>query len=285
MTTASTRPPRPALSITDEPPNRLRNPAYLRNNATAYLDGVADVLAGAKLAIRQVLAPMPGERLLDVGCGTGVDVLALADQVGPTGRALGIDTSDELIAKARDRADGNGVVRFEVGDAADLPLHHSTFDGARAERVLQHVAEPAAAVAELLRVTVPGGRVVLAEPDHEMWVVNTSDVVVTRSLLTWWVGHIRNPAIGRRLPELLIAAGARDVGVEVLPLVLPGLAAGDAVIGLAKLATAAQQARVVSPEQLSAWQADLREREARNSLMTLGAIVVASGVKPGSEGR
>lgn len=268
-----------------EPPNRLRNPAYLRRNATSYLDGVADVLAETKLAIRRVLKPKPGDRLVDVGCGTGVDVLALADQVGPTGRVVGIDTSDELIAQALQRGDGNPIVRFEVGDAADLPLEDGAFDGARAERVLQHVADPAAAVAELLRATVPGGRIVLAEPDHEMWVVNTSDGAVTRTLLTWWVSHIRNPSIGRRLPELLTTAGARDVRVDVLPLVLPGLAAGDAVIGLAKLADAATRAGVVPPEQLRAWQADLQERDAQKSLMTLGAIVVACGVKPGSEGR
>lgn len=272
--------PTAAATVETILPNRLPNPAYLRRDATTYLDGVADLLAGAKLAINEILDPRPGERILDVGCGTGGDVLALADQVVPGGCVVGVDLSEVLITKALSRAAGRAGVEFYVADATDLPMAPGTFDSVRAERVLQHVADPAQAVAEIVRVTAAGGRIVLAEPDHDMWAVNAGDIAVTRRLLAWWVDHIRNPWMGRQLPSLAAAAGITELRVTVLPLVLHGLAAADGVIGLGKVANAARAAAVLDASTIDAWQSQVERQDAEGRLLTLGALVVVSGVRP-----
>jgi ubiquinone/menaquinone biosynthesis C-methylase UbiE len=261
-------------------PNRLRNPAYLRRDATRYLDGVAGEIGAIKEAIREISQPRLGLRLLDVGCGTGTDAVALADRVGEQGYVVGVDTSEQLVAEAQNRIGERSWLEFRTGDACALPFPDASFDGVRAERVLQHVADTAMAVREMVRVTRPGGRIVLAEPDHDMWAVNCLDVAVTRQLMAWWVDHIRHPWMGRQLPGLLADTGVQDIRIDVLPVVLTSLASAEAVIGLAKVAGAAGAAGVLPADQAEAWHRDLVSRDAAGDLLTLGAIVVASGRTP-----
>ena len=128
-----------------------------------------------------LLAVHPGAHLLDVGCGPGDDVRALAQLVGRTGRVVGVDQSATMIAAARTRAAGAPLsVAYQVGDAQHLAFADESFDGCRAERVLMHVAHPQHALAEMIRVTRRGGRLVVLDPDFETLVVGAADQRVTR---------------------------------------------------------------------------------------------------------
>ena len=114
-----------------------------------YLDLMSR--GGGLLQLKQqtygLLELAPGHRVLDVGCGTGEDVRAMARLVGPTGRAVGIDGSVHLIEVATERSRaGDLPCEFRVGDATRLGFDDGEFDACRAERVLQHVADSAAAV-------------------------------------------------------------------------------------------------------------------------------------------
>jgi ubiquinone/menaquinone biosynthesis C-methylase UbiE len=94
----------------------------------------------------------------------------MLDKVGATGRVVGIDASQELIAKAIERTRARSRrLEFQVGDALALDFADDTFDACRIDRVLQHLHEPARGVAEMARVTRPGGRLCAHEPDwHTM---------------------------------------------------------------------------------------------------------------------
>src|SRR5690606_12723638 len=73
--------------------------------------------AGVTAALLDAAAPQPGERVLDIGCGAGATSLAVADRVGAGGGVLGVDISDPLIARARERAQGRAGVDFLIADA------------------------------------------------------------------------------------------------------------------------------------------------------------------------
>ena len=76
----------------------------------------------------ELLAPQPGDHLLDAGCGAGADVFALAALVGPTGQVVGVDRSAVMVAQARERAAGSGLpVDFRVGDITALDFPDNTF--------------------------------------------------------------------------------------------------------------------------------------------------------------
>lgn len=107
----------------------------------------------------------PGDRVLDLACGTGAVTRHAARRVTPGGRVIGIDVNPGMLsvaAQAVASADGGIGVRFEEADAEALPLPDACIDVACCQQGLQFVADRAAALAELHRVTVPGGRLVLS---------------------------------------------------------------------------------------------------------------------------
>jgi SAM-dependent methyltransferase len=104
--------------------------------------------------LRSFVAPAGDERAIDTGTGAGTLALALAPLVG---EVVGVDVVPELLERARAAAPAN--VTFLEGDATSLPFEAGSFDLSCSRRTLHHIARPELAVAELTRVTAPGGRV------------------------------------------------------------------------------------------------------------------------------
>jgi len=136
----------------------------------------------------QMARVLPEDGLvLDVGCGTGGDLAAIG-----VNRAFGLDTSKTMCGRAAAR--GAAVCR---GEAGALPFSDGSFAACRADRVLQHLGDPVAAIGELLRVTRSGGSIVLADPDQESLTIHVDGV-----------------------PRSFIGLGLVDVRVEAFPLLL-----------------------------------------------------------------
>lgn len=108
--------------------------------------------------VRAFVQPAGDERALDVGTGAGALALALAPLVA---EVTGVDVEPELLARARQRAPANAT--FEVADATALPFPDASFDLAGSVRTLHHIHRPELALAELARVTRPGGRVLVVD--------------------------------------------------------------------------------------------------------------------------
>ena len=193
--------------------DRSADPAY-------YIRFLDDASAEAsfqayKRRSYDLLAVREGQRILEVGCGTGDDARALAALVRPGGEVTAVDGSAAMVAEARKRAEGSGLpVRFEQGDAHHLNFPDGSFDGCRSDRMFMHLQDPKQALAEMARVTKPGGRVVVYEGDFETLVIDAPDRPLARKIVNAWCDGFRDGWLGRRIPALFRDAGLLDVTVS-----------------------------------------------------------------------
>lgn len=202
------------------------------------------------------LEPRPGAVLLDLGCGTGEDVLALARLVGSGGRAIGVDASAAMVAEARRRADAAGAgaaVEFLHAGANALTLPDDAVDGARVERVLQHLDDPGGAIAELARVVRPGGRVVAAEPDWGTFVIDSDDPAIAAVVAAAAARRLRSPGVGRTLRRRFLEAGLERVEVATRALVITDRAASDTVFDVPGAVRRAVEDGDLDPDRAAAW--------------------------------
>ncbi len=107
----------------------------------------------------------PGERVVDLGSGGGFDCLVAAEQVGPEGRVVGVDMTDEMLERSRAAASamGLGNVAFQKGIIEDLPVENGWADVVISNGVINLCADKKATFSEIYRVLRPGGRLQFAD--------------------------------------------------------------------------------------------------------------------------
>ncbi|MFD7621020.1 methyltransferase domain-containing protein [Streptomyces sp. NPDC059802] len=225
-------------------------------DAFAYLDRVAatDLGRSYKRHVLDELGIRPGETVLDLGCGPGTDLGALAEAVTATGAVIGIDYDRAAVDAARGRAAERSNVTVRLGDLHDLPLPDHTADRARTDRVLQHVADPVRALREARRVLRPGGRLVMAEPDWGTLTVDHPDSGLTRAYTQYVTDEaVRNARIGSQLARLATDAGFTVPMVVPVSPVFRDVRAADGILGLERTARRAVGAGYFTEEAARRW--------------------------------
>ena len=160
------------------------------------------------------LALPPTAHILELGCGTGVVLRALARRTGFSGHLVGVDQSPALIAAARRLAAEEGVdrcIEFQVGDVHHLSVADSSFDAAIAHTLVSHVADPLMVLKEAARVVRPGGSVAIFDGDFASLTFAHPDPAFAKAMDETIVETVfTNPRLMRDLPRL-----QQQVGLEI----------------------------------------------------------------------
>ncbi len=227
-----------------------------------------------------LLGATPGRRILEVGCGLGDDAASLAKLVAPGGWVVAIDGSQTMIEAARGRHGDVAGLSFDVADAAHLPFDDASFDACRIDRVLQHVADPASAILEMVRVIRPGGVLVAFDNDWETLTVDSTDRVITRSVVNAFCDRFPSGWIGRRLLPLFLRAGLGDIVIYPKTLVLRELDVADRIYSFLSTADQLAETGVISRNDADRWSDELRTADAEGRFFTSYTGFLVSGTRP-----
>ena len=178
------------------------------------VDGLPDkaLLASLGCGNPTALAELhPGETVLDLGSGGGIDVLLSARRVGPTGKAYGLDITDEMLALARQNQQTAGVenVEFLKGEIEDIPLPDASVDVIISNCVINLSGDKPRVLAEAFRVLKPGGRFAVSDV-----VVRGAVPAEVRRSMELWIGCVAGALEEMEFRTLLSSVGFEDVDIE-----------------------------------------------------------------------
>ena len=183
-----------------------------------YINGETDelpdsaVLASLGCGNPTALAELhEGEVVLDLGSGGGIDVLLSARRVGPTGKAYGLDMTDEMLALARANAQKAGAtnVEFLKGDIEQIPLPDNSVDVIISNCVINLSGDKSRVLAESFRVLKPGGRFAVSDV-----VVRGAVPEAVKQSMELWIGCVAGALEESEFARLLTAVGFADVDIE-----------------------------------------------------------------------
>jgi arsenite methyltransferase len=211
-----------------------------------------------RLAVLDALDPRPGERMLEAGCGAGPLLPAIGAAVGPSGRVVGIDISEDQAAAARVRCVNQPNVEIDVLDVCRLPYDAAAFDAIVAVQVIEYLDDPGRALAELRRVVTNRGRAVILATNWDTLFWNTDDEELTRKILQAWRQHAPHPNLPADLRPLLTQAGFQVIHQAPVPIINRAYHEDAFAWWAARLMVAFALARsLISTEEADAWLASL----------------------------
>lgn len=260
-----------------EPPIKgYADPQYLQDSGAAL-----GQLKQRSFALMQIQA---GHSVLDVGCGPGIDTVTLAGLVGPRGAVVGVDHDADMLSQAETRAVEAGVsdrVQHLNVDAAALPFDDNSFDACHSERVFQHQPDPTPLLAEMARVTRPGGRIVVVDIDYGTMSIDAPDTDLERRISR---AHaeltLHNGYAGRHLYRLFRRQQLVDVAVELFPIPVINYELARYLVRLDASEQEALKAGLISEAELERWQSSLQQAAAEGSFFGSVSMIIASGRKP-----
>jgi arsenite methyltransferase len=198
------------VATTDEHGTEVFGAALYQQEADQTITGAvaASLGCGVPTAVADL---QPGETVLDLGSGAGADVLISARRVAPSGRAIGLDMTDEMLELARNNAREAGVVNVEFvkGYLEQLPLDDASVDVVISNCVINLSGDKPATIAEAARVLRPGGRFaisdVIADPDMDEQ---------TKADMAAWTGCIAGALTEAEFRQILTAAGLEQIEIR-----------------------------------------------------------------------
>lgn len=244
-----------------------------------YLQAMARLLQDLKDTSYQMMNLKEDSIVLDVGCGPGVDAYHISQILSADGRVIGLDNDPHMIQEAENNYN-EANLEFVQGDVKKLPYGDGFFDAVRAERLFQVLPpefDHAEVLQELMRVTKKGGRMVLVDTDWASASVDYENYDLSNRLLDFFARVCRpNGFAGREFLGLMKRNGLELVDIQARPVIT--LDFSETTYG-EWLTREALAHGVATPEEMEAWNRDLKEKSDNGEFYSCVNMLVVAGVK------
>ncbi len=229
----------------------------------------------------RLLEATTGSHILDVGCGTGDDVLALAEIVDTRGRVVGIDNSEVMINEALKKNEKlNLPVEFYITNGQQFDFVDNSFNGCRADRLFQHLPDRKQVLSEMIRVVRPGGRVVVSDPDFDTRIIDAPNKTLTRKILAFISDLNRNGWTGRQMYRLFREIGLTDIVIIPVTLVFTDYILANQILGISSGVEEMQKVGQLSVNEAKEWLKELEQAEQAECFFSSITGFTVSGKKP-----
>ena len=229
----------------------------------------------------RIIADVGPTRVLDAGCGAGVDLVTLASCLPDRCGIVGLDASSSLLARARERTAGiRGRCSLVKGDILNTPFRDRTFNACRIDRVLQHIHEPERAIGDLARTLAPGGTLVAFDNDWDTFSISLDDQEIADRIRRSWCDSFASGRVGKDLPRMFSTCGLAGIQCEQRTLVLRDLPLAEQVFDLPHLIGRLGRAGILSEKEIALVRDELAGK-ARLGTFTSGYTgYLVSGIRP-----
>jgi len=231
-------------------------------------------------AILEQLNLSKGESVLDVGSGPGFLAESVADAVGASGRVVGVDISEDLVARSK-RRNNRTWLSFCTGDATALDERDAAYDAVVCAQVAEYIPDVDAVLSEVRRVLKPCGRFVIVATDWDGVIWHSGNPERMSRIMRYWEGHCAHSRLPRFLKGHLLKAGLQLQGASVFPIL--NLTWGDDSYskGLSALIRDFVSSQgSVDAESVSSWYQELSELNDAGHYFFSSSRFIFCGRKP-----
>lgn len=250
---------------------------------TEYLQTTGNFLGKLKARTYSCMQIKEGDKVLDVGCGTGIDTMALSQFVGPKGQVYGVDYDPAMVLESENHAEKAGMnarVKHKHADAASLPFDAEYFDSCRSERLFQHLTDPVKALSEMVRVTKANGTIVVLDADWGSLSTDNPEVDVEQRLAHFFAEQMLNNGFsGRQLFGLFKKQGLQNITFEIYPIVVTNYGFWRQMVGADEIELKAVAENIITEIELHRYQVNLEQAEAEGRFFSYCCMTLVTGQK------
>ena len=258
---------------------------FEKNISIEYLRNSANQMMQLKELSYQLLDLSEPKKIVDIGCGPGIDTVAMAKLSHEESHIIGVDFDQAMIDTANEYAKQEMVdskVRHIKASAIELPFSEENFDAVRAERLFQVIPSTIASSQvifnELYRVLSLNGIMVLADTDWATVSINFSDIEIERRFVRFFCDVCRpNGYAGRQFLELMNKAGMIDIEVFVVPIIMRQF---NSQFPLADwLVRELKSHNKATDTEIDNWMTELTEKSEKGEFLAVANMNIVKGVK------
>jgi len=245
-----------------------------------YLEGTARFLKDLKEYSYHPFTELKSGTVIDLGCGTGIDVSNLATLLGDAVKVVGIDHDETMLGKGKEAYAAQTNVEFLLTEANAIPFAPETVDGLRAERLIQHLTAPESTMTEIKRVLKTGSPLVIVETDWSSLTFYNEFLPVENKIIGYLTDKkINNGLAAKKLTAYMRNAGFNNIHLEIYPFLIKSLKEANDYLWIERMIEEAAAENFISKQEQGIFVNAMNEADANNYFACSINVVVVSSVK------